>query len=366
MNSAVVATDKPLTHTVDIIPSYVVTAPIGPLGFQMKQYDNEFIVIYVLPVGYDRILPKVRIGDIITTIDGKAVEAEHDIMFGCKGIMKRREVRIGERIISTNAAAHSKGVLLHAKKSNSTMFRTMDYSEVAAKYGEDFFEKLSPPQRTAAKKQTQKQTKTKRPILIDGWLSQRMKFMLRLTAENEFFMFEEGTSTLFRQNNPSSLNDCSLFFNRIGYIPLSVLQQDSRGLFESFHDGYFYCFQAIEMILRRNETPTVRRIEEEIINRSDHYDQDKFHHYINRGGLIEFALYAVIQITENVLVDGDDGYEYSSFVDEIEKLPSNPMDSRFDLARLMCIERGGGIVQECTGPFQEVTFYGHGGNDDDE
>jgi len=64
-----------------------------------------------------------------------------------KGTLKSsKEIGIGERIISTNAAAHSKGVLLHMKERNSAMFRIMDYSRVAAKYGEDFLKHLSPPQ----------------------------------------------------------------------------------------------------------------------------------------------------------------------------------------------------------------------------
>ena len=130
-----------MTWTVDTRPSLVVTVPIGSVGFRMEQYNNEFIVTYVVPA---TIYP--RIGDIITTIDGKEITVS-DMDAHNKGTLtSSREIGIGERIISTNAAAHSKGVLLHMKERNSAMFRLMDYSRVAEKYGDDFLKNLSPPQ----------------------------------------------------------------------------------------------------------------------------------------------------------------------------------------------------------------------------
>lgn len=54
------------------------------------------------------------------------------------------------------------------------------------------------------------------------------------------------------------------------------------------------------------------------------------------------------------------------FQSDIEELPASTMDGHFvfDVARLMCIERGGGIVQELGGPFLEVTLYDDDGGDD--
>jgi len=147
-----------MTWTVDTRPSLVVTVPIGSVGFRMKQYNNEFIVTYVVP---DTIYP--RINDIITTIDGKEITVSDMDAHNTGTWTSSREIGIGERIISTNAAAHSKGVLLHMKERNSAMFRLMDYSGVAAKYGEDFLKQLSPPQGKNVALSTTTTTATKRP-----------------------------------------------------------------------------------------------------------------------------------------------------------------------------------------------------------
>jgi len=201
-----------------------------------------------------------------------------------------------------------------------------------------------------------------RSVLLEGWLSPRMKRMLTITAEinGDIFLDDVG---LFQSYEPTSLERCCDPFgiNRIDYIPLEVLRRDPRGLFQSFHDGYAMCFEAIAAVLRRNQAPTVQRVRNEI--ECGRYDNRKFRHYIDRGGRIEYALYAVIQVTENVLLSGDDGWEYETFQDEIEALPSNPLDGRFEVARVMCINRGGGTPQAETGPFREVTLYG---NDRDE
>ena len=206
-----------------------------------------------------------------------------------------------------------------------------------------------------------------RSALLEGWLSPRMKHMLCITAELNGDIFQDD-GHLFQRNEPTSLERCCAMFgvNRIDYIPLEVLQRDPRGLFRSFHDGYAMCFLAIAAVLRRNQAPTVQRVRNEIEYNSGSYDNRKFRHCLDRGGRIEYALYAVIQVTENVLVIGDDGWEYSTFQDEIEALPSNPLDGRFEVARLMCIDRGGGTPQAETGPFREVALYEDGRDEGDD
>jgi len=211
-------------------------------------------------------------------------------------------------------------------------------------------------------------------VLIDGWLSPRMRQMLLLTAEREIQSnFNDAISIgcLSRSPKPNALaKGCDEYngmdFNSsIDYIPLSVqLQRDLRGIFyNNFHDGYSYIFQAIATLLRRNQSPTVERIHDEIVY-VHLYDDRKFQFYLDKGGRIEFALYAVIQITEKK-------YHTIILQDEIDivekrKLPVSPMDEHFDAARLICIEEGGGIAQERTGPFREVTYYKDGSGDDDD
>jgi len=199
-------------------------------------------------------------------------------------------------------------------------------------------------------------TEAQRSVLSEGWLSPRMRKMLIITAEIDGDTFHDA-GHLFRPRVPTPLEECCDGFNRIAYIPLHVLTRDRRGIFQSFHDGYAMCFPAIAAILRRNKAPTVQRIREELILNDHLYDGRKLRFYLERGGRIEYALYAVIQITENVLVNGDDGWEYELFQEDIEALPSNPLDGRFEVARRMCVDHGGGTPQDDRGPYREVYLY---------
>lgn len=136
-------TKKKRMWTVDHKPSFTITAPPGPLGLTIKQYYNELIVTDVSETVWEGPFPPVRAGDKITTIDGTTIESEKDINDVVS--KKSREIGIGERVISNNAAEHSKGTLVHMKEAGFAMFRIMDYSDVAEKYGEDFLEELDPP-----------------------------------------------------------------------------------------------------------------------------------------------------------------------------------------------------------------------------
>lgn len=126
-----------------VTPSSFVAAPPGPLGITIKEYGGEFVVTEVseaCPVAKGP--SRVQYGDTILAIDGVNVDSTNDIH---KGNEKSREIGLGARTISMNAADHSRGKLLHMKDSGSAMFRIMDYSHVADKYGEEFLDELDPP-----------------------------------------------------------------------------------------------------------------------------------------------------------------------------------------------------------------------------
>lgn len=125
------------------VPTYTVTAPPGPLGFTIKQYSDDFIVKTVSSSCAVQPQGKVRAGDVIIAIDGKEITSEDDDIL--KESDKSRVITIGGRVISMNAAEHSKGSLLYMKECGMPMFRIMDYSSVAERYGEDFLEELNPP-----------------------------------------------------------------------------------------------------------------------------------------------------------------------------------------------------------------------------
>ena len=127
----------------DQTPSYTVTAPPGPLGISIKQYSDDFIITAVSPSCTIQPEGKVRVGGVIMAIDGIEITSVDDD--NLKESEKSRVVTIGGRVISMNAAEHPKGSLLYLKECGAPMFRIMDYSSVAERYGEDFLEELNPP-----------------------------------------------------------------------------------------------------------------------------------------------------------------------------------------------------------------------------
>ncbi len=125
-------------------PSLTVTAPPGQLGFTIKEYSGDFVVTDISPSC--AIQPgKLRTGDVILAIDNFEITSETDDIL--KESDKSRDITIAGRVISMNAADKPKGSLLYLKELGAPMFRIMDYSGVAEKYGEEFLEELNPPNR---------------------------------------------------------------------------------------------------------------------------------------------------------------------------------------------------------------------------
>jgi len=199
-------------------------------------------------------------------------------------------------------------------------------------------------------------TSEQRSSLIEGWMPPRMYECLLLTCDHEEPKADIAAG-LYTRNQPTPLDDVcrSDEFSRIEYIPMSVLKSDSRGIFKSFHDAWKMIVAAIWAILKRREVPTVNRIEQEL--HTGLYDLRKIRHYKDKGGKVEFALDAVLKVTENVFKDGDDGWEYCYCEEEIEAHIPTPLDEMYDVARCMCINRGGGTLDR-PGPHRDVSLYG--------
>lgn len=104
---------------------------------------------------------------------------------------------------------------------------------------------------------------------------------------------------------------------------------------------------------------TIRRVEQHLESPRGlvdlRYDSRKYHHFLSKEGKVEFAIDALINVTRNVAVDGDDGWEYGIF-DQIESLPAThtPFDDAFDIARFKCINQGGG-EGTMRGPYQNAS-----------
>jgi hypothetical protein len=94
----------------------------------------------------------------------------------------------------------------------------------------------------------------------------------------------------------------------IEYIPPEVFQRNPQGLYEGFNTGWSMIFRAIADIFQRKQAPTVTRIRNDTAQCSGGFiDIRKYRHFLDceKGGKIEFALDAVLSITENVLLNGE-------------------------------------------------------------
>jgi hypothetical protein len=168
---------------------------------------------------------------------------------------------------------------------------------------------------------------SERNRLIEGWMSPRMYEVLRITAELELDSCIEYA--------PDSIT------NRVQYIPLSVVQQRTDK--SNFREGWGLVWREICAILHERSVPTVQRVKDRI-NRLEGSERNKYESFLRQGGRVEYAVDALVKISENVVKNGDDGYEYGTFQDQIEALPPTAFDKDFDLAWIMCITRGGGTL----------------------
>ena len=153
-------------------------------------------------------------------------------------------------------------------------------------------------------------------------------------------MLQDETARIFTKFQPTSLAHCCGFcgIQRIDYIPAEVLHRNPEGFYKSFADGWEIVWRAMLMLLQRNQALSISLVHQEICSRHYMYDLRKFNHFVDKGGKIDYALDALLKITEHVVVGGDDGWEYWMFRDEIEALPATPFDKAFELARVKCLE----------------------------
>jgi hypothetical protein len=213
-------------------------------------------------------------------------------------------------------------------------------------------------------------------FLIDGWMSPRMRFQLADTATlvrmqiqrcARSFSSSSSSSAAAAASDPlppRPLRECATpDHNRhswqavplIQYIPTEILTTHCPdGLDKSYVEGWGIVWETIERILGSHPpssmtitttiaTPTVATIQQEIQqmmamdNTTGRLQQQKFDHFVAKGGQIEFALDALLNVTCNLAIDrnnlvGDD--------DDEEKMATPPaipcLDTAFDIARLKC------------------------------
>jgi hypothetical protein len=107
------------------------------------------------------------------------------------------------------------------------------------------------------------QQEESKKLLVDGWLSPRMKQMLTITAFIMIDIIDIEDSFVKYQAKP--ISECLGFFGgypRFEYyfIPTKVFKQNPKGLYKSFVDGWTIVWKAIFNLLKQNQVPTIDAI----------------------------------------------------------------------------------------------------------
>jgi len=179
-----------------------------------------------------------------------------------------------------------------------------------------------------------------------------MMTMFVITAELAMDEIRDSEIS-FQSNRATPLVDCCSPFSGIRYseyIPTSVFEMNTEGLYKSFYDGWCIAWEAILSVLHKKQAPIASSVEKEI--HQIRGDPRKWNHFKRKGGKVDYAIDALIRITQNVYNEGFDCWEYETFKADIEKHPETSLDNAFDLAKLKCLEiNEGNFSEQPTGPY---------------
>jgi len=195
--------------------------------------------------------------------------------------------------------------------------------------------------------------------LVDGWLSPRMLRMLEMTAAMIWDSIN-GPFTDSRLKNyaPTSLPICFDMCDGIEYIQyipfVEISKKNPDGLYKSFEDGWGIVWEAIASLLHTQRAPTLTRVEQEIYNIGA--DLRKWSHFAEKGGKIEYALDALLDVARNLHLDG--WFENDS---DDDALPDSPLDGAFDVARVKCLESNNhNWLTQPAGPYRHTFNHDYG------
>lgn len=192
-------------------------------------------------------------------------------------------------------------------------------------------------------------------LLVDGWLSPRVLHMFSITASDNALLTQiDAENTKGGRPTPLALLFVDLFERLTGssYLPPKVLKQNPNGVYKSFVEGWGYVWEAMERLLERKLAPSVGHIEQEIESKPESYDPRTYHHFLSKGGKIEYAVDALVSTTRNVLVESSDFWkDYHN--DEFEALPETPFNDAysFDIARTKLLGLPAGSAVPKMGPY---------------
>lgn len=163
---------------------------------------------------------------------------------------------------------------------------------------------------------------SQKKALVNGWLSPRMAYQLLRSAQLEGDAISDGCGNL-------------------SYIPDTLWR--CSGQTSAFLLGYQACYVAAAHYLRKGKAPTV-----DLIRASSSPAIRCIRGYLAQGGKIEYALDAMIDLACQI---EEDDLEYDN---QYLELPTTALDDAFEVAKVMCIDLGGGKLEE-KGP--HVTRY---------
>jgi hypothetical protein len=210
--------------------------------------------------------------------------------------------------------------------------------------------------------------------LIDSWLSPRMQKLLETIAKEEYISLATKLQMLSLQKEGTTHTAVNPWevTNRVRYIPhkhvASIGVDGNKSNAMALLNGMKLIWSTLFQLLHRNEAPTVQNVVNFIstcifwdLNLKPANHQETLSSFIGQGGKIEFIIDAMLDIAEErncvetTSDDNGDAQQQRQQQEEIASLPPSPLDDMFDIARFMCISRGGGTWSPYfkRGPFSE-------------
>jgi hypothetical protein len=110
--------------------------------------------------------------------------------------------------------------------------------------------------------------------------------------------------------------------------------------FENLLEGYRLVWLISGYLLSTGLPPTVQNVKTGLDNALTPEEKEEL---LGISGFeIEYALDALLDVTNNVWEGKHDGWSKNSIQSELDAIPATPLDDIYDIAWFMCVDRGHG------------------------